>query len=437
METPERILERLREAFDDAASVPLSCWNRDELADWVCGLQHHRARLDGLLCSAATAADHAAVASLDGARSLRQFVAGRTNANPADVGGDLVLGGWLGQFTSIADAFAAGTISRRHVQALRDLDTKRTRAALRHAQGYLTDAARDCSWADFVDICHRWIANADPDGELADEKVRERGLTIKTNADGTISGSFRFDPLTGTAVKNAIEREALRLWRIDADLTTTEDRQRNHRQRLADAAASLITKGVLRPDGTIGAPLLHVVVGREILEEAMARADANERGDVATDAAGKPLGDDLRIDPDDPLRRSETVDGTPVHPRHVLEMLGIATLRRLVLGADGEILDLGRSVKTFPKHLKEAMMAAARGRCADTGCDAPPSWLEADHILPWAHNGDTATGNGQMLCGPGNRSKSDRIEHTEIQTTPTRARPECNPGDDTPISEAA
>jgi hypothetical protein len=40
---------------------------------------------------------------------------------------------------------------------------------------------------------------------------------------------------------------------------------------------------------------------------------------------------------------------------------------------------------------------------------APGVALEADHVIPWAAGGATIVRNGQALCGPHNRSKSDRV----------------------------
>lgn len=40
---------------------------------------------------------------------------------------------------------------------------------------------------------------------------------------------------------------------------------------------------------------------------------------------------------------------------------------------------------------------------------APGVALEADHVIPWAAGGATIVSNGQALCGPHNRAKSDRI----------------------------
>jgi len=180
---------------------------------------------------------------------------------------------------------------------------------------------------------------------------------------------------------------------------------------MADALVNLVTRGTIRPNGTVGAPLVHIVVGQDIIEEAICRNTARDAGEPPVGPDGQVLGDDLGIDPGDPLRRCELIDGTPIHPNQVLGLLGVATLRRLVLGASGEILDLGRTVRNFPRHLKDAMAAANCGRCADTGCDAPASWLEADHIIPWSRRGTTATANGQTLCGPANKTKRDHIDH--------------------------
>ena len=326
---------------------------------------------------------------------------------------------------------------RRHVQALRDLDTKRTRAALRHAQGYLTDAARDCSWADFVDICHRWIANADPDGELADEKVREPGLTIKTNADGTISGSFRFDPLTGTAVKNAIERGAAAAHR------RRPDHYRGSPTQPPPTPGRCC--GIVDHEGRTPARRHHrcATPPRRGRPRDPRRSDGARRCQRAWRCR-------VRCRREATRRRSAHRPGRPApavrdgrrHARASQARAGDAghrvTLRRLVLGADGEILDLGRSVKTFPKHLKEAMMAAA-------AADAPTA-AATPHRVGWkgitsfpGHT--TATPPPATVRCSAARATAPRVTASstrEIQTTPTRADLSATRATtDGPISEAA
>jgi hypothetical protein len=453
VEEPTVVLERISDVLTDAAAVPLSCWSRHELADWLCGLQDIRARLDGLLCAAAAEGQFAALHQLDRARSLRQFVALRTGTNSADVGADLALGSWLVGFPVVAEALTAGRISRRHAQHLRELDNPRTHRHLLNGIDYLTAAAAsDCTWKDFTDICAEWLANADPDGKLPDERERKRRCSMKKRADGTFGGSFDLDTLGGPAVRNAIEHEATRLFRIDADRNHPEARTRNHAQRMADALVNLVTRGALRPDGTVGRPLIHVVVGLDIIEEAMCRKAASEAGVVPIGPDGQPLPDHLGIDPHNPLRRCELVDGTPLHPNQVLALLGVASIRRLVLDTDGEILDIGRATNKFPQYMREAALAAQRGHCNEPGCDAPPSWLHADHIIPWkpadpsTTPGRTATRNLQMICGAANHAKSNRPNpptptppaRTRVTQTPRPSRPEqARPRHGTRLAESS
>jgi hypothetical protein len=98
------------------------------------------------------------------------------------------------------------------------------------------------------------------------------------------------------------------------------------------------------------------------------------------------------------------VDGTQIHPKLAIGSLAVATLRRLVMTAKPEILDLGESVRCFPSRLRDAIKARDRGRCQmHDGCDAPHQWLDTDHITPYAHFGATSTANGRMGCEAENR----------------------------------
>ncbi|MHA7188854.1 HNH endonuclease signature motif containing protein [Arthrobacter sp. MDT2-16] len=69
----------------------------------------------------------------------------------------------------------------------------------------------------------------------------------------------------------------------------------------------------------------------------------------------------------------------------------------LVLGGDGQVLDLGRANRLFPPHLRRALVARDIG-CAFPDCTVPASWCEAHHITPWAHGGNTSIDNGVLLC---------------------------------------
>ncbi|WP_083292312.1 HNH endonuclease signature motif containing protein [Arthrobacter sp. SW1] len=83
-----------------------------------------------------------------------------------------------------------------------------------------------------------------------------------------------------------------------------------------------------------------------------------------------------------------------------------ATLRKLacdadiipaVLGSEGQILDIGRTSRIFPPHIRKAIAVRDQG-CAFPGCTMPAPWCEAHHITYWSHGGPTSTDNGTLLC---------------------------------------
>ena len=75
-----------------------------------------------------------------------------------------------------------------------------------------------------------------------------------------------------------------------------------------------------------------------------------------------------------------------------------AAVSRIVIGAASEILDAGRATRTFTAAQTRAIVARDR-HCLWTGCDAPPGWCDAHHILHWADGGRTDVDNGVLLCG--------------------------------------
>jgi len=69
----------------------------------------------------------------------------------------------------------------------------------------------------------------------------------------------------------------------------------------------------------------------------------------------------------------------------------------VVLGGKGEILDVGRSRYTFPAGIRKALEARDRG-CTFPGCDRPPGWTEAHHIIPFSVGGETKLSSAALAC---------------------------------------
>lgn len=79
--------------------------------------------------------------------------------------------------------------------------------------------------------------------------------------------------------------------------------------------------------------------------------------------------------------------------RHVCE----AGVTPIVVTDAGNVLTLGRRTRLFTRR-QRLVLAARDGGCRFPGCDRPPSWTEAHHIIPWQHGGPTDVDNGVLLC---------------------------------------
>jgi hypothetical protein len=398
-----QVLERLDAALGEAAEVPVGCLSAAELRSWTERLGRGQSRLGALVCRALVEPDWSVLDPVRGKNDVAELVASDRSTDPRPVSGEVRLGRWLAGYPEFLEAFVDGRLSRSHIQALRRCHNWRTKEYLAEAQGYLVQAAVDCDWQGFVAVVHRWVLSCDPDGAEPREQAERRSCRISKQADGSWDGRFALDPVAGHALATALAREEQVLWREDE---ADEESTRTASQRRADALVDLVTRGSTADGSSGSAPLVHVVLSERVAAEALERLASGADGNGALPA--DPDHRSPESGHDDPDRRCELIDGTPIHPHHALAVLTIATLRRLVLGADGEILDLGRSVRTFPVRLRQALLARDRGRCRHPGCTSPLAWLQADHVIPWIRGGRTSLANGQMLCDPHNKHKRDR-----------------------------
>ena len=76
-------------------------------------------------------------------------------------------------------------------------------------------------------------------------------------------------------------------------------------------------------------------------------------------------------------------------------------LRGTVLGAPfntpSQPLDLGRTTRTIPPHLRTAVIQRDQ-HCQFPGCTQPPSVCEVHHLIPWAKGGPTSLANLRLMC---------------------------------------
>ena len=98
-----------------------------------------------------------------------------------------------------------------------------------------------------------------------------------------------------------------------------------------------------------------------------------------------------------PLSTGTATFTGPLHPNTIRKIACDAEILPVLLGTDSQILDIGRTTRIFPPHIRKAI-TARDGGCAFPDCTLPAPWCEAHHITYWSHGGTTGTKNGTLLC---------------------------------------
>jgi hypothetical protein len=84
--------------------------------------------------------------------------------------------------------------------------------------------------------------------------------------------------------------------------------------------------------------------------------------------------------------------------RQLLERLCCdASIARVVMAGDSEVLDLGRE-RRFPTPAQFRALVLRDQHCQFPGCDRPPEWTDAHHLIHWLHGGTTDLDNLVVLC---------------------------------------
>jgi Domain of unknown function (DUF222)/HNH endonuclease len=90
------------------------------------------------------------------------------------------------------------------------------------------------------------------------------------------------------------------------------------------------------------------------------------------------------------------VDGGPALAPETARRLACDSSLVPIIERDGEALSVGRKTRAVPPALRRAV-EARDGGCRFPGC-GHRRFLDAHHLVHWAHGGETAKGNLIMLC---------------------------------------
>src|SRR4029453_5894348 len=131
--------------------------------------------------------------------------------------------------------------------------------------------------------------------------------------------------------------------------------------------------------------------------------------------------------------------GTPAAPRRAgggpraARLRGAATRPPPALGGPpAQPLAVGRTSRVV-SAAQRAALVVRDGGCVVAGCDRPPAWCEAHHLVHWLHGGPTNLENLALLCRAHHRAVHEgrwrlvRDPNGRLTSTPPHRRPQRPP----------
>jgi hypothetical protein len=270
---------------------------------------------------------------------------------------------FVGRHSQTAKALDAGDLTVPHVEMLAAAAHRRDALYAEH-ETVLLDAAATVEVQDFPKVMRRWAALADD--ELAREDAKfafdRRGISFSPTTGGSVISGFA-DPEASATMTAVLD---------DLQPPDGAAETRSVAQRRFDALMLLCERA---RGGDL--PESRPIAGAELVvsDTVLSRRPLVELDGLVCD-----------------------IEGFGAISRFTAERLVCdCAIGRLVMNADGEILDLGRRTRTMPRALRRAIVLRDQ-HCQFPGCRAPAAWCDVHHLVHWLAGGTTDLHNCALLC---------------------------------------
>ncbi|WP_082556606.1 HNH endonuclease signature motif containing protein [Modestobacter sp. Leaf380] len=328
-----------------------------------------RNQLDAALARTVRHGGLSGLPEIDGHTTMASWLRGHGRMSGAAAHRLVAVGRSLENLPAADAAFAAGSITADQVTVLGQIATDERRAAadaegldLAEVDATLTALAAAGTHQDTVLGVGHYLARLDPDGPEPDPTA-DRGLTLPVHGDGSRGIRGQLDAIGGEKVATALESL------VQADRPAGDSRTRA--QQLADALVQLC-------DTHLAAGELPTLRGRK--PQVTVVVPLEDLLDPTTGPGAATLG-----------------LGAQVSAARARLLACDSQVTRVLMGPDSQPLDLGRSHRIVPAHLRKAVELRDRG-CVFTGCGAPKYWCDVHHLVHWIDDGPTSLENSALLC---------------------------------------
>ncbi len=395
----------IRQLIEDY--VELSSAELDEVLE---AAEHDRRVAEAKLAAASAVISNRGSYRDAGHSSMRVHLKAVTNCSGSEANRIRKRAAVVNDHAAIGDAWLAGHVGTDQIDRLASARAH-PRAGHRFAEfaPQLLTHAEHLEYSDFAQVVDHFEQQADPDGAFDDQQFQEderfASVAVTNGAvDVRASGgnplvAAEIDAVFKLAVEAEFDKDCVARRAEFGDDAVAHPLARTSQQRKFDALHSIFMSYAAVPaDATTPKPLVNIVIDAATFAALLEGHGLRDGNDVL----GGPGDTDLLA------RRCATSTGTPVHPDVALRAAISGRVRRVIIDADGVIVDAGRTRRLFTGSARDAAQLLVT-TCTHRGCAVPAELCQVDHRNEWAADaGRTDQANAIPLCGSHNRWK-----HTE------------------------
>jgi hypothetical protein len=261
------------------------------------------------------------------------------------------------QLPVTAQSWEDGALSGGQVQAIVANVKDATVERFAEGEATLVPLLGPLTLIETVGVMQRWRIRAEAELEEGEGAQPDRSFHLSRTIGGRYESTGSYDPDSGSVIETA-----LRL----ATSSDTAGEERSPAERRADA---------------------EVAIHQFFLDHQRVHRGGRRRPHVDVVVN---IGEDGAVS-------GRLVDGPPLPAASIKRLLCDCAVHRVVTDGASGILDYGRSTRTVPVDLFNALVLRDQG-CREPGCDRPPEWCDAHHVIPWEEGGPTSLDNLVLKC---------------------------------------
>ncbi|MCU1453856.1 MAG: endonuclease [Acidimicrobiales bacterium] len=363
------MLDRLATVADDPQAV-----TDEELAECLVEIGRIEAHVLAITAKLTAAWDGRMVWAADGALSGGAWLARHAEVSRAQGHAQVRLARRLVEMPGTLSALQDGAIGAAKGRLLAGARRDDRVEQFAVAEAALIDHAQRFTVDQTARIVRHWLQVTEPDGGAHEAAAaRERSeVHLSATLDGVHVLAGQLDPESGVIVRRQLDAIAREIYLAEREATGAPER--TPAQRRAEALVEMARRS--------GA--LQAATGRPVRPTLLAICDLG----VLHGDQGEPV----------PFGTICEIDGIGPIPAETARRLACnATITDVALGAEGKVLDVGRSSRLATSAQRKALLVRDQG-CVFPGCDRQADWCEAHHVTEYRHGGATDLANLCLLC---------------------------------------